>query len=446
MKQKIFSLVSVIIILCMVLSFPASATYNSSVDVKADIVLLASLDDGTVLIDKNADKRTPPASLTKIVTAILVFENCTDLDEIITTPKDCIDEISGTGSSNANIKPGEQMSIRTLLYCMLVKSANEAANILGDFVAGDMGNFVSMMNQFVVDLGCKNTHFVNCHGLDDPEQYTTAEDLLKITVHALEIPEFKEITSCYKHTVPKTNMSDERYLHTTNWLLNPAYPTYYYEYASGVKTGSTTNAGRCVISTASKDGYNYVCIVLGAPNDDSDTNQALLDCKAVFKWVFKNIKLTTVASTTQVVSVVDVDLSWDVDHVRLVPDKDVNLLVPTGNDAGSVMVEVIDEKTPKSIHAPVKKGDYIGQARIMYAGEQIATVDLVAAESINRSFILWTLYIIKTAVTSTVFKLILLVAAVLVVAYIVLLIRYKKRKKKKRKRVQTVRVQQNRRK
>lgn len=436
-------IISFLLILTLILSFPAltcQALYNSSVELNADIDLLASLDDGTVLISKNADKRTPPASLTKIVTASLVLRNCPDLDEIITADEASIEEISGTGSSNANIKVGEQMSIRDLLYCLLVQSANEAANILGTRVAGSIPEFVKMMNSYVKSIGCKNTHFTNCHGLDDEKQFTSANDMLLITLKAMEYPVFKEITGTANYTVPKTNMSDERYLYTTNWMMNPGHPSYYYEYVSGIKTGTTTRAGRCIISTASKDGYNYIGIVMGAKNEDSDENEALLECKKLFKWAFENIKLSTVVSSTTTVTVIDIDLNWDTDHLRLVPKEDMSLLVPTGNDAGSVMVKVIEDETPKKISAPVKQGDVIGKAQVLYANEEIATVDLVAGETVTRSPLLWFFHILKKMFSSSIFKLILFVIIALVVAYIVLMIRYNKRKKRRRRPVKPVRI------
>ena len=445
MFKKIISTLLCILILASLFAVGSTALYNSSVDLQADIALLASIDDGTVLIGKNTDKRTPPASLTKIVTATLVLESCPDLEEVITADEASIMDISGTGSSNANIKVGEQMTVRDLLYCLLVRSANEAANILGTRVAGSIEAFVDMMNEYVVDLGCKNTHFVNCHGLDDDEQYTTAEDMLLITLKAWEIPEFREITSTYKYTVPKTNMSDERYLYTTNWMMNPGHPNYYYEYVSGVKTGSTSKAGRCIVSTASKDGYNYIGIVMGAPDIDDDENEALLECKALFKWAFENIKLSTVASTTQTITVIDVDLSWKVDHVRLIPSEDLTILVPTGNDEGSVMITPIESETPKSINAPVEKGQVIGKAQVLYADEQIATVDLVAAETIHRSTILWILYLIKCAFKSTVFKIILLVALTLLIVYLMCFFKNKKKKRRRKQPVKPVRVDPRRR-
>ena len=440
MFKKTVSFLLIFTLIFTFLVIDGNAFYNSSVEMNADIVLLASMDDGTILLSKNSGKRTPPASLTKIVTASLVLQNCHDMNEIIEADEASIADIRGTGSSNANIQVGEKMSIKDLLYCLLVQSANEAANILGTRVAGNIKDFVKMMNDYVESIGCKDTHFVNCHGLDDEEQYTSAEDMLIITLKALEYPEFKEITSTVKYTVPKTNMSGERNLYTTNWMMNSGHPSYYYEYVSGVKTGTTSRAGRCIISTASKDGYNYIGIVMGAKNEDSDENEALLECKKIFQWAFENIKLSTVVSTNTTVRVVDVNLSFQADHVRLVPEKDLTLLVPTGNDAGSVMLKVIEEKTPKSINAPVNKGDVIGKAQVLYADEEIATVNLVASESVARSPLLWFISIIKSALSSTVFKLILLIVLALVIAYIILIVRYRRKKRRRRQNVNPVRI------
>ena len=440
MFKKFVSFLLIFTLLFTILSFNTDALYNSSVELNADIVLLASIDDGTVLLSKNADKRTPPASLTKIVTATLALQNCPDLNEVITADEASIADIVGTGSSNAGIQVGEKMTVKDLLYCLLVQSANEAANILATKVAGSIDDFVKMMNDYVDSIGCKNTNFVNCHGLDEEEQYTTADDMMIITLKALEIPEFKEITSTVSYTVPKTNMSGERKLYTTNWMMNSGHPSYYYEYVSGVKTGTTSRAGRCIVSTASKDGYNYIGIVMGAKNDDSDENEALLECKKIFRWAFENIKLSTVVSVNTTVRVIDVDLSFQTDHLRLIPEQDLTLLVPTGNDAGSVMLKVIEEKTPKTVSAPIQKGEIIGKAQVLYADEEIATVNLVAADSVTRSPLLWFFSIMKSAFSSTVFKILVFTVITLAVVYIILMIRYKKKKRRTRQNVKPVRI------
>ena len=175
MKRFISCILALLLVCLPLCTVQSSASFNNSLETKADIVLLVSLDNGAVIFDKNADKVTAPASLTKITTAILTIENCADLDEVITIKQSSINAIAGTNSSTAGLKVGEEISIRNLLYCMMVKSANEAAVALADYIGGgSVANFVQMMNDFVMDMGCENTHFDNPHGLDSDGQYTTA--------------------------------------------------------------------------------------------------------------------------------------------------------------------------------------------------------------------------------------------------------------------------------
>ena len=196
--------------------------------ISADIVLLLNLDSNTVIFDKNADKVTAPASLTKITTAILTIENCQDLDAVVTVKQSSIDAIAGTNSSTAGLLAGEELTVRQLLYCLLVRSANEAAVILADYSGGgSVPAFVQMMNDFAASLGCTYTHFVNPHGLDAEGHYSTSHDLAWSTQHAMELPLFSEIVNTVSYTLPATNKREERNLLSTNWLINPNFKTYY---------------------------------------------------------------------------------------------------------------------------------------------------------------------------------------------------------------------------
>lgn len=438
MKRIISFLICLILVFSPFTIINSYADYNAELETKADIVLLFSLDDGTVIFSKNADKTAAPASLTKITTAILTIENCENLDTVITVPSYCITLLNGTGSSMAGLKAGEEVTVRQLLYCMLVKSANEAANILADYIGGgSIENFVSMMNDFAARVGAEGTHYVNAHGLDAEGQYTTANDLAKITKYALNLPIFMEICTSYKYTMPATNMSNERNFVSTNWAINPNFKTYYYEYVQGIKTGTTSNAGQCIITKASKDGYNYLCIVMGAHaedvnNDNNPDNMAFLETKKLYKWVFENIRLEKIVNTTDIVTVVDVKLAFGVDHVRLVPANDVTALVPVGTDSGSVLVQVIESETPAQIKAPVKKGEVLGKAKVLYADTELATVDLVAAEDIKVSVILWALDGLYNIISSPIF--IIIVAMILVVVVIHYFTSTNPRRRKKRRR------------
>ena len=421
LKRFISCFLTLVFLLLPLCTVKGSAAFNSS-----------------VIFDKNADKRAAPASLTKIITAVLTIENCENLDEVITIKQSSINAISGTNSSTAGLLPGEEISIRNLLYCMMVKSANEAAVVLADYIGGgSVANFVKMMNDYVMDIGCQNTHFMNPHGLDAEGHYTTANDLAIITKHALTLPLFSEIVNTVNFKLPASNKSGERNLLSTNWMINPNFKTYYLKYAEGIKTGTTKNAGHCIVSKASKDGYNYLAIVMGAPEEDvngdgNPDNCAFLECKKIFQWAFQNIRLTKVASPTQIATVVDVNLSWNVDHVRLVPETEVTALVPVGNDESSVLLEVIPEETPQTVNAPIKKGDVLGKARILYAEDEIATVNLVAAEDVHMSMILYILNGVKNLFKSTIFQIVFILILLVLAVYIGLIIRHSRMKKRRR--------------
>ncbi len=450
MKKAIKFLFCFILIFSILASAPAYASYNAVFEksltdsgddpIYAEIYLLVNLDSDTVIFEKNADKKAAPASLTKIMTATVVLENCRNLDEEVEASYEAIHLLDGTGSSVVGLEPGEKMSVKNLLYCLLVRSGNDAANVLAMHVGGTIENFVKMMNDKAAELGCQNTHFANVHGLDDDNHYTTARDLLTITKHALTLPYFPEITSTTVYKIPATNKCEARTIRNTNYLMNSAYADYYSPYATGIKTGSTDNAGRCVISKGSGNGYNYLCVIMKAPmqNIDDDEpleNCAFVDCRRMFKWVFNNIELKSLASPSQIVTELPLKLSMSTDHISLVPSEEVLALVPSGADAGSVLIEPIADSLPESIDAPVKKGQEIGEARVLYAGEEIARIKLVASEDVSRNGLLYVGSLIKKTVTSTVFKIIASIAALLIIGYIALFIyeNYKRRQKRKLK-------------
>ncbi|NCC86946.1 MAG: D-alanyl-D-alanine carboxypeptidase [Clostridia bacterium] len=435
MRKAIFFLFSMVILVSP-LTLGASASYNSELETSSNILYMSSLDNGTVIFDKNADLKTAPASLTKIITGMVVLENCKDFSEVVAAPTSVIRSFDGKNSSNAGIVVGEEIAVDDLLHLMLIKSANEAAAILAYHVGGDnIDNFIVMMNDFVKKIGCKNTHFANPHGLDEEGQYTTARDLSIIVNHALKNEKFVEITSTNTYYLPPTNKRPEQTrFYSTNFLISPS-TSYYYEYAKGIKTGTTELAGCCLISTASKNGYTYLCIAMQGPFEDVDgngtkDNLAFIDSKKAFEWAFKNLKLKVVADPSNVVTVVNVNLSSKVDHVRLMPKDEISDLIPTKVDSTGILIEPIADTIPESLDAPIKKGDVIGKARVMYADKELRTIDLVAGENIDRNIFLYVGHLIKTAFKSTTVKIIAIVALLLLIFYIIINILYFKKKKK----------------
>lgn len=442
--KKFLSILLVAIIIVCSFSFSASASYNSLLETESEIVLLINTDTETVILDKNANKRTAPASLTKIVTCMLVLENCPDLTKTITCKRECLEGLYEQNAATAGILAGETLSINDLLYCLMLPSAADAANILADYVGGGISNFVTMMNDYVAKLGCKDTKFVNAHGLDsNPNGYTTANDLYKITQHALKNATFKEITSTLRYDVaPTEKYPQTRYLHNTNKIMNVGYSDYYHKSVTGVKTGTTDKAGRCVITTASQDGYNYMLIVMRAPqydidNDGVEENVAFTESKKIYNWAFENIELTKVTNKNDVIKVVEVKYNSKVDHLRLLPAEELSALVPIGTDSHNVIVRAIESETPNPAKAPIKKGDVLGKAEVLYGDTVVTTVDLVAAEDVNFNVFLWIIGIFENLFASTIFKILFAFLVILLIIYILLIIR-KNRIKAKRKKIRMI--------
>lgn len=443
MKKIFCVLLSGILILSVFFScgVPSYASFNSLLETEADVVMLVNTDTGDVIFDKNSAKKTAPASLTKIVTCMLVLENCEDLNTKVTAKFECLDGLYAMNAATVGILAGEQLTVDELLHCLMIPSAADAANILADYIGGSIENFVVMMNDFVKNLGCENTNFINPSGLDngDTNMYTTAEDLYKITSYALKNPQFKELCSILRYQIePTEKYPHTRYLNNTNKMLNPAYKDYYSPNVFGVKTGTTGLAGHCVITTASKNGYNYMLIVLNAPQYDIDgdgveENVAFTDSKKIYEWAFNNIVLTKVTSKTDIVTVVDVKYNWKTDHLALVPEEELSALVPTGTETGSLQVRTIEKETPKTVNAPIKKGDVIGKAEVLYGDSIVATVNLVASEDVSGSVILRITGFLGTLFRTTVMKILICLAILLIIIYILLIVRRNRIRAKRRK-------------
>ena len=369
---------------------PAHAAYNAEVEFESDIVYMESLDQGTVIFNKNADKKTPMASLTKITTAMVVLEKADDLQRVCTVTQDELDELAGTNSSTAGLVDGEQLTVEQLLYLLMVHSANEAAIILAHEFSGTTAAFVEEMNAYAAKLGCKDTHYLNPHGLDAEGHYTTARDLALIIRHALQNDEFTKIVGTPVYEMEATNKRDATKYNNTNSLLVPGS---YYSYTpcKGIKTGTTAEAGYCLASYASQNGYTYLTIIIqGAEGWKNRTysggNTAFNETIRAYKWVLDNIKLTPIATPKDKVTQVNVDLGRKKDKVTLVPAQEVQALIPSSIDSSGISIELIPESLPKEILAPIKPGDKIGKAKVLYAGEELTTVDLAASEEVKRSW------------------------------------------------------------
>lgn len=403
----------------------ALALYNAEINIEPDIAYMISLDEKeTVIYDKNSNKRTAPGATIKIVTGIVAIENIPDIDAPVTAKKELIRSLDGTGCTIAGILVDEVISVRELLYCLLLYNANDAALLLADYACGSVSSFVDKMNELAVKLNCKDTHFTDPNGFESPEQYTTAADLAAIFDYCMKNNTFADIISTFSYEMEPTNKySSKRYLKTTNGLMNYGIPDYYFKYVQAGKSGITENDRCNSVSIASKDGYTYICVILDAATRDYDDdgvneNLAFISSRLLYEWTFDNIRLRTVANTATYVGEIKVIYSKEYDYISLVPEHEISALVPAGANEKGVLIEIDSNTAPEYVKAPVKKGEKIAEASIKYAGQEIARVDLVAAFDIKGNIAKIISYTIKQIVSSTIFK-ILLIAAILAGAFFI---------------------------
>ena len=415
--------------------------YNNRLeDMRSEAYILVNTDTGAIIFSQNADKQLKCASLVKIATMAVVVDNCTDLDEIVTVTESALKPLKNVYSASVKLAVGEQISVRNLLYCVMLSNANDACNVLAEYIGGSIDNFIVMMNDFAKKIGCKNTNFTNAHGLDEEGEYTSAYDMYLLTEYSMKNSVLADMAATVKYTVPATNMSEERSL-TTKCDTIKVGSRYYYEYAKGFKSGMTDDAKRCASIVATKDAYTYIAIVLGCPNECIDKcgyadNTALYEARRMFKWAYKNLKMTTIAGKTDMITTAPVALSAEADIVHLVPEKQIQALLLSSVDSSSLEY-IIDVQ--EDITAPVQKGQVLGSVKIRYADSVIASCKLVSAEDISRSGLLHFGYVIKTVVTSPVF---LVIAGVLILAVFVYVLiiygRHNKMQKESRRRLREI--------
>ena len=452
MKKTVISMCSVLLLLAGVLFghagplLQASAFQPTDFEVSAEGAMLVSLDTGGVLYQKNIDERLYPASLTKIMTAVLVIENTTDLDkEIITVSKEALDLLQGTDSSTTGLKEGEELTARQLLYNLLMASANDGANAAAEhYGGGNIDRFVQMMNDRAAQLGMTGTHYVNPHGLHDANHYTTVEDMYKLVRHAIDLPVFMEVVSTNRYTMPATNKSPEKLLVTTNYLQDPNTSSYY-KGTNGIKTGYTDPAGRCLITTNSRDGYNYLCILMKCPVYDENNRKIRLefpDSRNLYDWAYKNFEYKSLLNTAEPVGEVKLDLAWQKDYLTLLPETEFSAIIPKEADSSTVIVtpHLNDDIQQNGgvMEAPVEQGTVLGYATLTYAGEVIGQVNLVASESVERSTPLYLLQQVQNMTHTLWFQIV--VGAILLLLLLLIVLRIVAvRRRRRRRRVRNYR-------
>ena len=356
-----------------------------SVDAKA--ALLIDLNTGRAVYEQDADERIYPASLTKIMTCLIALENG-NLSDVVTVSASALDDLDAD-SSVAGLQIGEQMTLENLLYCMMVVSGNDACNVIAEHIAGSVTDFVRMMNQRAYELGCRSTHFNIPHGLHDESHYTTARDLSIITQAALKSENFRQIVDTYEYVLPDDNMRQNiPKLKTTNMLIYRSMSNaLYYPRAHGIKTGYTSQAGRCVISEATGDGLDLLGIVCGAKTTVLDSGDLLMEnfteCARLFDYGFDNYSYLTLMSPLYPVDQVKINHSAGAEAVAVAPQDEIKVLLPNDYDPDQLKTDI--QLNSDSVDAPVREGDVLGSATVSYAGEVLGQTKLLAITDVARS-------------------------------------------------------------
>ncbi len=379
MKKKIIALTSALLLL---FALPVSAYQITGFEMHTEAAMLISMDTGDVLYALNENEIMYPASITKLMTAIIMVENIDDLDnEYVTYSKDAQNLILGTGSVVYNMAVGEKMVARDALASLLISSHGDVCYAIAEYVGGSIGEFVDMMNTKAEDMGLENTHYMNPVGLHDDNHYTTAVDIYKLAKYAFGIPEIKEMASKATYKMGSTGIHAERTISNSNMMLNPNSSVYYKPTVCG-KTGFTDEAGRCLVSIASDSGYNYMAIVLNSETVRGARNE-FIDSANMYRWAFRNFEYKNVLDPSTPVAEMTVNLSNETDFVPLALENGLEALLPKEADSSTITVK--PHFNYESIDAPVTKGQVLGSADIYYAEEKIGTVNLVAANDVKLS-------------------------------------------------------------
>ena len=392
--MKIFRIFPLVLIICLVMAFAAPGAYaleDPSLNGKA--ALLVDLDTGKVLFELNKDEQRAPASLTKIMTTLLALEALDEgrisLDDIVTAQDDCLTGLT-EDSSTAGIGPGSQVSVKDLLYCTMLHSANEAGNILGTYISGSISAFVDAMNAKAAELGCTNTHFMNPHGMPAENHYSSAYDLYLITVEAMKYPMFMEMANTKYYQTDNAAVNGGNGFSNSNALITDdayyaRYGSYLYEGASGIKTGYTNAAGYCLISTAQREDIHVLAVVMGC---DGETNAQIErfynfdDTIAMYDWVFNNFSHRSIISTSENIMSVPVELS-DGGSAMLRPQSSITALLPNDVTAEGITRDIVLYN--EQLVAPIAAGTPLGEMTLSLNGEVLGTVTLVNNSEVELS-------------------------------------------------------------
>lgn len=374
--KKIFSLFVLLLMFFSNLGFAIEPTVASSA------AILVESSTGKILYEKNAYEKMYPASTTKVMTAILILENC-DLNEMATVSHNAIYSLP-SGYVNANLQKGEEISVKDLMYALMVKSANDAAIVLAEHLDGSVEGFADRMNTKAAELGCQNTHFVNPNGIHNENHYSTAYDLYLMASYAMKNETFRKYVSTASYTLPSTNLypTTDRVCVTTNDMIRPK-SKYYDENVIGVKTGYTAEAKNCLIAASQKDGTELISVILHSGTNAEGLSERYVDTAALFDYGFENFAFSDVVEKNAIVKNIEIENgNKDTKSLDLVAKDTLSGYLAKDVDLESLSPEV---NLNENLVAPIARGSVLGSATYSINGEKYTT-ELLASHDVEKKF------------------------------------------------------------
>ena len=420
------------ILFCTSVSAETSKKEKKSTELAAnsETAVVIDMTSDYILFNKDMDKKMYPASLTKLMTAVLAVENA-ELDESVTVSDTALKGINKYETSNVDLNPGDVSTVEELLHALLIPSGNDAANVLAEYVGGTVDDFVIMMNKRAGELGCKNTNFVNPNGLHDDNHYTTAYDMALIAKAAMQKPEIAKIVEKWSF-VMSTN--DYTYASTNHLVSRWVYLDYYYVNATGIKTGYTDEAKRTLAASASDGEHTIIAVVMGCEDGEDGTLNSFVDAKQLLSHFQQNHSNKTYISANQIIGERNVKNASGDGRVLLTTPVTQEAYLPSDAKDSDFTYEI--HLTADELAAPIAKGQKLGYADVLFNGEKISRIELLSDREIEKSY-LKAVFNFLGGYTLVRFLVFILVAVLI----IMLCIRHYNLKKRKKRRAERLREQ-----
>ena len=402
------------LLLLIQFTFPVcAADFNGNLH--AENICIMNTEYSEAVYTKNADKKIAPGPSAKILAGVLAFEHYAGNEEkLVTVTSTALSDIYG--GAVINLKEGEQIRAIDLIYAMIVGGASDAANALAIDIAGNVTEFVAMMNRKAREIGATSTAYANPTGLDARGAHTTARDTALIACYARKNQKYMQACNTKTYKIPESETSKARTVYTKNaFLANYSTSKYLYSKAEGMSVGFTDDAGRCVITSASEKAFSFVCVVMGSKDGSGGEMYAYTDAKALIEWALGNFALIKISGTADVIGELPVSLSKQRNYVTVAAKNDVFAFLPKDTDTSKIVRTA--EYYEKSLTAPVRRGTEVGELTLTLDGKVLGKVPIITKLDAERSASLSLKASIKNAMKSKPFVIAISVIIVITVLF-----------------------------